>query len=216
MKLNQENINNFSISEEIWHAITHGLGLALSIAGLAILVGFASINGSPIVIISSAIYGTTLIMMYGSSTLYHAITHRPIKGLFQKFDHSSIYFLIAGSYTPITLISLEGVWGYSLATAVWSTAAFGIYMKFAYPNRFETLSLVLYVLMGWSIVVAISPLKDSLETGGFYLLIAGGLSYTLGVYYYINDHKPFYHAVWHLFVLAGSIFHFFLTLLYII
>ncbi|EDZ62763.1 channel protein, hemolysin III family [Sulfurimonas gotlandica GD1] len=167
-------------------------------------------------IISSAIFGTTLIFMYGSSTLYHAITHQEIKELFQKFDHASIYFLIAGSYTPITLVSLAGPWGYSIASAIWATAFFGIYMKFMYPNRFEKLSLFLYLIMGWSIVVAMKPLSESMESGGIYLLIAGGLSYTLGVFFYINDHKNFYHAIWHLFVLGGSIFHFFMTLFYII
>ena len=211
-----ENINNFSLTEEIWHAITHGLGLALSIAGLAILVSYASLNGSSMAVVSSAIFGTTLILMYGSSTLYHAVTHKKIKELFQTFDHASIYFLIAGSYTPITLVSLGGTWGYSIATSIWATAIFGIYMKFRYPNRFEKLSLLLYLIMGWSIVVAIEPLRESMENGGFYLLVAGGLSYTLGVFFYINDHKNFYHAIWHLFVLSGSIFHFFMTLLYII
>jgi len=211
-----ENINNFSLAEEIWHSITHGLGLILSIAGLAVLVAFATLNGSALVIVSSAIYGTTLIIMYGSSTLYHAITHERIKKLFQQFDHASIYFLIAGSYTPITLVALEGVWGYSIATAIWTTAIFGIYMKFAYPNRFEKLSLFLYLIMGWSITIAISPLSQNMESGGFYLLVAGGLSYTLGVFFYINDHKTYYHAVWHLFVLGGSVFHFFMTLFYII
>ncbi|WP_415398526.1 PAQR family membrane homeostasis protein TrhA [Sulfurimonas sp. CS5] len=185
-------------------------------AGLVILVAFASINGSIVAITSSAIFGTTLILMYGSSTLYHAVTHVKAKELFQKFDHASIYFLIAGSYTPITLVSLSGVWGYSLATAVWTTALFGIYMKFVYPNRFEKLSLFLYLIMGWSIVIAIKPLGEVMESGGIYLLIAGGLSYTLGVFFYVNDHKNFYHAIWHLFVLGGSIFHFFMTLFYII
>ncbi|MDA3908521.1 MAG: hemolysin III family protein [Sulfurimonas sp.] len=209
-------MNNFSLLEEIWHAISHGLGFALSIAGLAILVAFASLNGSAMAIVSSAIFGTTLILMYGSSTLYHAITHKQAKELFQKFDHASIYFLIAGSYTPITLISLQGVWGYSIASAVWATALFGIYMKFMYPNRFEKLSLFLYLIMGWSIIVAVVPLRESMESGGIYLLVAGGLSYTLGVFFYINDHKNYYHAIWHLFVLGGSIFHFFMTLFYII
>jgi hemolysin III len=211
-----ENINNFTIAEEIWNTITHGLGLALSIAGLAVLVAFASLNGSVLAIVSSAIYGSTLVIMYGSSTLYHAITHKQIKQLFQTFDHSSIYFLIAGTYTPITLVSLQGTWGYSIATVVWLAAIFGIYMKFAYPNRFEKLSLVLYLVMGWCIVVALDPLSDNMQSGGFYLLIAGGLSYTLGVFFYVNDHKTNYHAIWHLFVLGGSIFHFFMTILYII
>ncbi len=154
--------------------------------------------------------------MYGSSTLYHALTNKAAKKIFQKLDHASIYFLIAGSYTPITLVTLNGTLGYIMAGAIWSTALFGTYMKFAYPDRFEKLSLFLYLAMGWTIVLAVEPLREHIKDGGFYLLVAGGLSYTLGVFYYINDNKPFYHAIWHIFVLAGSIFHFFMTLLYII
>ena len=211
-----DSINNFTLIEEIWHAITHGLGLLLSIIGLVILVAFAVLNGSLLAIISSAIYGTTLVVMYGSSTLYHAITHKKIKELFQTFDHASIYLLIAGSYTPITLLSLGSDLGNYILTFVWSLATFGIYMKFKYPNRFEVLSLSLFIIMGWSIVIAISPLREGLVDEGFYLLVTGGLFYTLGVYFYINDAKPYFHAVWHLFVLAGSISHYFMTLLYII
>lgn len=175
------------------------------------------LNGSSIVIISSALYGTTLLIMYGSSTIYHALTHKKFKEVFQTFDHASIYLLIAGTYTPITLILLQDShFGLAIAIAEWFTAFFGIYMKFKYPNRFEVLSLVLYVLMGWLIIVDIGPLKAALAENGFYLLVAGGLAYTLGVYYYINDSKPYYHAIWHLFVLAGSLFHYFMILLYVI
>jgi len=168
-------------------------------------------------IVSSAIYGTTLVIMYGSSTIYHALTHEKLKKRFQTFDHSSIYLLIAGTYTPMTLVVLQdSPYGYSIAAAEWITAIFGIYMKFKYPKRFETLSLILYVLMGWLIVIAMEPLRAAIPDNGFYLLVAGGLAYTLGVYFYVKDHKPYYHAVWHLFVLAGSIFHYFMTLFYII
>lgn len=167
-------------------------------------------------VVSSAVYGATLIIMYGSSTLYHALRNKPAKKLFQKFDHASIYFLIAGSYTPITLVTLDGALGYTMACAIWATALFGVYMKFAYPDRFEKLSLFLYIAMGWTIVFAVVPLREHISDGGFYLLVAGGLSYTLGIFFYINDKKPFYHTIWHIFVLAGSIFHFFMTLLYIL
>ncbi len=155
--------------------------------------------------------------MYGSSTVYHALTHKKLKKIFQTFDHASIYLLIAGTYTPVTLIALQNSsFGYGIASFEWITAIFGIYMKFKYPNRFETLSLILYVVMGWIIVVALEPLRLAIADNGFYLLVAGGGAYTLGVYYYINDSKPYYHAIWHIFVLAGSIFHFFMVLLYII
>lgn len=210
-------INNFTLVEEIWHAITHGLGLFLSIVGLVVLVAFATLNGSMMAIISSAIFGATLVIMYGSSTIYHALTHKKLKEIFQTFDHAAIYLLIAGTYTPMTLVVLNGTaYGYPIAAAEWLTAIFGIYMKFKYPNRFETLSLVLFLLMGWLIVIAIGPLRETLADNGFYLLVAGGIAYTLGVYYYVNDSKPYYHAIWHLFVLAGSLFHYFMTLLYVI
>lgn len=180
-------------------------------------MAFATLNGSVIAIISSAIFGTTLVVMYGSSTIYHALTHKKLKELFQTFDHAAIYLLIAGTYTPMTLVALSNSpYGYGIASAEWLIATFGIYMKFKYPNRFETLSLVLFLLMGWLIAIAIGPLRDSLADNGFYLLVAGGISYTLGVYYYINDSKPYYHAIWHLFVLGGSIFHYFMVLLYVI
>jgi len=210
------NINHFSQSEEIWHAITHGIGLVLSIAGLAVLVAFATLKGSALAITSVAIFSTTLIIMYGSSTLYHAISHQKIKKLFQTFDHSSIYILIAGTYTPITLITLGGAWGWTLFGINWSIAIVGIYLKFAYPGRFEKLSLVLYVIMGWLIVVASQPLIASMSNGGLWLLLLGGMFYTFGIVFYIKDHLPFYHTIWHFFVLGGSISHYMMVLFYIV
>ena len=212
----QQPINNFSILEEIYHAITHGVGIILSIVGLSVLVAYASLSGSTLAIISSAIYGATLIVLYGSSTLYHAVTQPKIKQLLQTFDHASIYLLIAGTYTPISLVTLGGVLGWSIFTINWIAATIGIYLKFVYPNRFETFSLFLYLVMGWLIVVAIKPLMEVMPLNGIYLLIIGGLFYTLGVFFYVKDSKPFYHAIWHLFVMAGSIFHYLMTLLYII
>ena len=209
-------VNEFSLIEEIWHAITHGVGLALSIAGLAILVAFAALQDSALVIASSAIFGATLIILYGSSTLYHAITHTEIKKIFQQFDHASIYLLIAGTYTPITLISLGGAWGWTIFSIIWGAALFGIFLKFVYPGRFEKLSLVLYVLMGWMIVVAMQPLMENMESGGLWLMLAGGLSYTIGIVFYVWDSLPFNHAIWHLFVLGGSILHYLMVLIYIV
>ena len=209
-------VNDYSIIEEIWHAISHGIGLALSIAGLTIMVAFASMKGSAIGVVSTAIFGTTLILLYGSSTLYHAITHHDIKQRFQQFDHASIYLLIAGSYTPITLVSLGGAWGWSIFSAVWTIAILGISLTFVYPRRFEKLSLLLYVVMGWIIIIAIKPLLASMESGGLWLLLAGGLSYTIGIIFYVWEKLPFNHAIWHLFVLGGSILHFFMVLLYVI
>lgn len=209
-------VNEFSLSEEIWHAITHGFGLVLSIAGLAILVAFASLQGSALVITSSAIFGATLIILYSASTLYHAVTHTEAKKIFQQFDHASIYLLIAGTYTPVTLVSLGGAWGWTIFSIVWATALFGIFLKIVYPQRFEKLSLILYVLLGWIIVIAAQPLLENMESGGLWLLLAGGLSYTGGIVFYIWDTLPFNHAIWHLFVLGGSILHYFMVLIYII
>jgi hemolysin III len=211
-----QNINNFSIIEEIWHAITHGVGLLLGIAGLVVLVVVAYLHKDATAITASAIYGSTLIIMYGSSTLYHSVKNHKLKKLFQTFDHASIYFLIAGSYTPITLVTLGGGWGWSIFGVNWGIAVFGIALKFLYPRRFETLSLFLYVIMGWMIVIAADPILHQMATGGLWLLLAGGLFYSFGVLFYVRDDKPYYHTIWHIFVLVGSICHFFMTLLYIV
>jgi len=211
-----EQVNHFSLAEEIWHAVTHGIGFVLSIAALALLVSFATLSSSALHITAAAIYGASLIVMYGSSTLYHALTHTKAKQLFQKFDHSAIYFLIAGTYTPVTLIAMGDNWGWGIFAFEWALALIGISLKFLYPGRFETLSLIFYVVMGWIIVIAMDSLSANVADGGIWLLVAGGLSYTFGVIFYIKDHKPYYHAIWHLFVLGGSIFHYFMILLYVV
>ncbi len=209
-------VNEFSLIEEIWHAITHGVGLVLSIAALTIMVAYSSMSGSAISVIASVLFGTTLIILYGSSTLYHAITHHELKKKFQQFDHASIYILIAGSYTHITLVSLGDTLGYSIFAVVWGVSLVGIYLKFAYPGRFGKLSLVLYLLLGWLIVIAIKPLFEVMEPGGLWLLLIGGLFYTFGVIFYVWDNLPFNHTIWHLFVMGGSISHFLMVLLYVI
>ena len=209
-------VNEFSLTEEIWHAVTHGLGLVLSIAALSIMVAYSSQTGSAISVFASALFGSTLIVLYGSSTLYHALTHYELKKKFQLFDHASIYVLIAGSYTHVTLLTLGNRLGYSIFAIVWGVSLIGIYLKFAYPGRFEKLSLVLYLLLGWLIVVALKELLVVMPSGGLWLLLTGGLFYTVGVIFYVWDSLPFNHAIWHLFVMAGSISHFFMVLLYVI
>ncbi|SFZ98546.1 COG1272: Predicted membrane protein hemolysin III homolog [hydrothermal vent metagenome] len=206
-------VNEFTLREEVWHAITHGVGFALSIAGLVVLVIYSN---STISITSSAIFGAALITLYASSTLYHAIKHIKLKKVLQVFDHISIYLLIAGSYTPITLLVLQGTWGWSIFAVVWSLAALGIILKILYPNRFETFSLILYVIMGWTIVVALNPLFENMTSEGLWLLLLGGLSYTFGVIFYVWDKLPYNHAIWHIFVLVGSLFHYFMVLFYVI
>jgi len=216
--LNHENeqVNHFSVAEEVWHAITHGVGFILSIAALALLVSFATFSGSVLYITAAAIYGTALIVMYGSSTLYHAITHKKAKQLFQKFDHAAIYFLIAGTYTPILLITVGGAWGWTLFGIEWGIAVVGISLKFIYPGRFELLSLIAYVFMGWLIVFVFGTFKSNIDPMGFWLIVSGGIAYTGGIVFYVKDRITHFHTVWHLFVLLGSILQFFAILLYVV
>jgi len=216
VKLPHEQVNHFSLAEEIWHAVTHGIGFVLSIVALALLVSFATLSGSALHITAAAIYGASLIVMYGSSTLYHALTHRKAKQLFQKFDHSAIYFLIAGTYTPILLITIGGTWGWTLFGIEWFIAIVGIALKFIYPGRFEVLSLVAYVVMGWLIVFIFDLFKTNIDPVGFWLIVSGGIAYTGGIIFYVKDKIPYFHAIWHLFVMLGSILQFFAILLYVV
>lgn len=209
-------VNEFSFSEEIWNTITHGIGFILSIVALFLLVFFSTIKGDVLEIVAVSIYGVTLMVLYGSSTLYHAVTHTEVKQLLQKFDHSAIYFLIAGTYTPILLLRVGGVEGWSIFTIEWFIALIGIILKFRYPNRFEILSLVSYVLMGWLIVVIFDTFKSSIDATGLWLIVAGGIAYTGGIVFYVKDNINYFHAIWHLFVLLGSVLHFFAILFYVV
>jgi len=212
----KEQVNHFSGMEEVWHAITHGVGFVLSIVALTLLVTFATLSGSALHITAAAIYGSSLIVMYGSSTLYHAITHQKAKRLFQKFDHSAIYFLIAGTYTPVMLITVGGAWGWTLFGIEWGIAAVGIALKFIYPGRFELLSLIAYVVMGWLIVIVFDSFKSGIDPVGFWLIVSGGIAYTSGILFYIKDRITHFHTIWHLFVMAGSVLQFFAILLYVV
>jgi hemolysin III len=195
--------------EEIINAIIHGIGVGLSIAALVILLIFGSIYGDTWHIVSFSIYGTTLILLYLASTLYHSFPKGRWKNIFHVIDHSSIFLLIAGTYTPITLTALRGPWGWSLFGTVWAIALFGIIMKLIWFDRFKVVSLVLYAVMGWLVIVAIKPLLETLNNISLIFLLAGGLSYTIGIIFYVWRRLKFGHAIWHLLVLAGSILHFF-------
>ena len=204
--------NFFSTGEEITNAITHGVGACLSIAAMVILIVFASINGNAWHIVSFSIFGTTLVILYLSSTLYHSLTHQKAKHLFRKFDHISIFLLIAGTYTPFCLIALRGWIGWSLFGVVWGCAILGTVFKSISVGKLELLSTILYILMGWVALIAINPLYHAMSPYGFGLLISGGVSYTFGTIFFVRDRIKYFHGVWHLFVLAGSIFHFFSVL----
>ncbi|MES9939391.1 MAG: hemolysin III family protein [Candidatus Thiodiazotropha sp. 6PLUC2] len=208
--------NRYTLGEEIAHAVTHGIGILLSVAGLALLVTFASLYGDVWHITSCSIYGATLILLYTASTLYHGIPYPKAKSLLQRFDHAAIFLLIAGTYTPFTLVNLRGSWGWTLFGLVWGIALVGVLLEIFRYNRLKWLSLTLYLGLGWLVVIAIKPLIDSVETGGVALLLAGGLCYSLGVIFYIWRRLAYHHAVWHLFVMAGSVLHFFSVFFYVV
>lgn len=203
--------------EEILNAGTHGLGILLGVAALVILIiSAAGTHGNAIKIVSSAVYGSTLIIMYLASTLYHSVWHVKAKKYLKVFDHIAIYFLIAGTYTPFMLVAIQGDWGWSLFGVIWGLAFLGLIFKLFFTGRFEFISVMIYVFMGWLVLIAAVPILHDLSRLAIYWLLAGGLSYTFGIIFYCIDHKLYFtHAVWHLFVLAGSACHFFAVLFYI-
>ncbi len=180
------------------------------------LVVRASLYGNTWHIVASSVFGATLVLMYTASTLYHAIPLPKAKKVLRVLDHSLIYFLIAGSYTPFTLITLRGPWGWGLFAFVWSLALAGVAFKIYATGKYEKVSLAIYLLMGWAVMVAIKPLLGALDSGGLLLLAGGGLTYTGGVAFYIWDRLRYHHAIWHLFVLAGSVLHYFAVYYYVI
>lgn len=203
--------------DEIVSSATHALGLVLFTGGTALLVVLASLWATPWHIVSFSIYGASLVLLYGTSTVYHAI-HRPrIKRALQVADHSAIFLLIAGTYTPFTLVPLNGGWGWSLFGVVWGFAVVGIVLKLFFTGRFERLSTIVYIGLGWLAVIAIVPLVRTLPVGGMAWLVAGGVAYTVGALFYLWDRRvPYFHTVFHLFVLAGSLCHFFAVLFYVL
>ena len=207
----------YSTSEEIANAVTHGVAALLSIAGLAILVGFAvAYSGAPTGITAVSVFGASMIFLYVASTLYHAIPNPKAKQILQRLDHSMIFVLIAGSYTPFCLVTLKGVTGIGLCIAVWSIAIVGIALQGVLIKQSKWLNSLLYLTMGWLVLLVIEPLIESLPNTGLWLLTAGGLSYSLGVIFYVWKTLPYSHAIWHLFVFAGTVLQFLAVLLYVI
>ena len=203
-----------TVMEEIANSITHGLGFGLSVAGLTILVVYASIEGDPWRIAAFSIYGASLTVLYLVSTLYHSFTHSRIKAIFRRLDHSAIYLLIAGTYTPVILISLRTTWVFYLLPVVWTMAIIGIYIKIFYIHRYERLTLAFYIFMGWMVLIAVKPLFHAIPIESFIWIIVGGFSYTCGVIFYSWVRLPYHHTIWHIFVLVGSISHY-IGMLYI-
>ncbi|USD21814.1 PAQR family membrane homeostasis protein TrhA [Microbulbifer variabilis] len=208
--------SRYSFAEEIANSVTHGIGAVLAIAGLGVLTGFAALRGDAWHIVSSSVYASTLILCFLASTLYHAVSHIGAKAILRTLDHSSIFLLIAGTYTPFTLVTLRGPWGWWLFGIIWGLALLGLIIQFTPLKKIRALSITLSALMGWVVIAAIKPLANSLETGGLWLLVLGGLCYTGGIAFYLWRSLRFHHAIWHLFVLAGGILHFFAVLFYVI
>jgi len=208
--------NKQSLVEGIANSATHGIGFLLSIAGLVVLVVSAKIYGDPWRVVSFSIYGGSLIILYGASTLYHSFLSGRINYIFKVIDHSAIYLLIAGSYTPFMLVSLRGAWGWSFFGIIWGLALAGIMLKVFFVNRFLVLSPISYLAMGWFALIAIYPIAKKVPPGGISWLVIGGILYSLGVAFHFWHKLPFHHAIWHLFVLGGSICHYFAILFYVL
>lgn len=208
---------SYTVGEEIANAVTHGVAAILSIAGLAILVGFAAaFSGSALVVTAVSIFGASMVLLYTSSTLYHSIPYGRAKKVLQVLDHSMIYVLIAGSYTPFCLITLNGWLGFTLCSAVWVIAFVGISLQKFLLKRSDWINCALYLLMGWCVILVMKPLYQALPAGGLWLLASGGLAYTVGVIFYVWEKLPYSHAIWHVFVFAGTLLQYLAVLLYVI
>lgn len=207
-------LSRYTPKEELWNCIIHGIGIGLSIAGLVLLAVFSAIYGDAWVIVSTIIFGVSMILLYTASTLYHAIKNEKIKRRLKKFDHISIYYLIAGTYTPFLLVNLRGVTGWVLFGIIWGLAGLGTVLKLASATGSGTKiwSIGLYLLMGWLIVFASRSLAAAVPQTGLVFLVLGGVFYTFGILFYVWKSRKYTHAVWHFFVLAGTVMHFFAVL----
>lgn len=200
--------SKYTLGEEIAHSVSHGFGMALSIVGLVVMVWLSLRYGDIWHLVTTSIYGGSLILLYSASTLYHAIPNPRAKHVFQLIDHAAIFVLIAGTYTPFLLVNLRGPWGWSLFAVVWTIAILGVFLETMKKERVRWLSLTLYLGLGWMIVVAVKPLLESVNPAGLWWLLTGGLLYSLGVIFYVRKQMLYHHAIWHVFVLGGSAAHY--------
>ena len=206
----------YTIGEEIANSITHGLGALLAIAACVILIVSTSIKGGALRIVSSCIYGVSIIVMFTMSTLYHALTNEKAKSVFRVFDHTSIFLLIAGTYTPVALITLRGKLGWTIFGIVWAIAIIGIVLNSINIEKFKRFSMILYIAMGWCVLFVLPKLIQCLDIRGLIFLLIGGLLYTIGLIFYKLKKIHYMHSIWHVFVLAGAIMHYFCIQLYVI
>ena len=205
----------YTLGEEIANSITHGLGALMALAGAVFLIVFAALTGDPWKIVSVCIYGFTVFFLFMMSTLYHAINHKAAKRVFRVFDHTSIYLLIAGTYTPFTLVTLRGGCGWQIFGIFWGAAILGIVLSAINLERFKVFGMICYIATGWCIVVAMFPLIRALPMPAIMLLVLGGIMYTAGIGFFASK-KKYFHSIWHLFVLAGAILHYFCILLFVL
>ncbi|MBS7297952.1 MAG: hemolysin III family protein [Eubacteriales bacterium] len=206
----------YTVGEEIFNSVSHGVGVLLSVAALVLLIIFAAIYSDGYGLASALVYGTSLILLYTMSMVYHIVQNEKGKKVLRIFDHCSIFILIAGTYTPYLLGPLRGKLGWTIFGIIWGVTVIGILLNAISLEKFKVISLICYVLMGWGIVLSIKPLAQNLPAGGLWLLVAGGLVYTVGIIFYVMKKYRYMHSVWHLFVLAGSIFHYFSILLFVL
>ncbi len=199
----------YTLGEEIFNSISHGTGGLLAIAGTVVLIVFSAIYSDAWAVVASCIYGASLIILYTMSTLYHAISNPKAKKFFRIMDHNTIFFLIAGTYTPYTLVTLRGPIGWTLFGIVWGAAIIGIILNSIDLEKFKKISLVCYVLMGWVIIFAIKPMIKAMPSISLVFLLVGGIFYTVGIVFYVIKKIRYFHSIWHLFTVAGSIFHYF-------
>jgi len=206
----------YSLMEEVFNSVTHGIGILVSLAALVVMLFFSCRYGNALHIVSAAVFGTTLVLLYTASTLYHSFQKPRLKRIFKIMDHSCIYALIAGTYTPFVLVTLRGALGWTIFAVVWSLTVLGVLFKIFFINRFKIISTIAYILMGWIIVVAIKPLLQALPASAIAWIVAGGVVYTLGTIFYTWKKIPYNHAIWHSFVLVGSACHVCAVLFYVI
>lgn len=203
-------------NEEFWNTLTHGIGAMLAIVGLILMYVYSDNYAGYLEFVCATVFGVSLILQYLASTFYHAATKARNKFYLKKVDHLCIYLLIAGTYTPVLLIGLQGVWGWSMFAAIWALVVLGFVFKFSAWRKSKKISLTLYALMGWLIVIAAKPMLSSLSAEALWYIVAGGLAYTIGIVFYAVKKIPYNHAIWHLFVLAGSLFHFLAIFWYVL
>ncbi len=206
----------YTVGEEIFNSVSHGVGVVLSVAALVLLVLFAVIYSDGLGLFGALVFGISLILLYTMSMTYHIVRNETAKRILRIFDHCSIFILIAGTYTPYLMGPLRSALGWTIFGIIWGVTILGIILNAINLEKFRILSLICYVLMGWGIVLSIKPLAENLAPGGLWLLVAGGIVYTVGVIFYVMKKYRYMHSVWHLFVLAGSILHYLSILLYVL